>query len=786
MVNLISKGNVRSEFNSEDVLTTLTRQFKLAPEQAQKLISQRCVIKKNLTEDEAKRIGKQLSKAGLDVALVKAPTAEQPEQILLSSAPTNRKQLEECFAAAIPAPKVSSSYKASLALVTLLSLLTPLIYFGLMAGMGFGGWMYLSMVPDIVDGGGTGFTKLILITMPPLMILILLLFMAKPLLPRKYHNDDYVLKKQQFPWLYDLVEVMCARIGVPAPQVIAINNEVNASAGSNAGLVSLLRGKLRLTVGMPLIAGMSSRQLVGVLAHEFGHFAQFWGLAAYYLINSVNHWLADRAYNPDEWDERLARWMQNEYLPIYITATLYITQKAILGIRWLFHFMYKLNKWFSSSMSRHMEYDADSYESYVAGSDGFAENSLKLRRLSYARSEVNEVNHMAWNQNRLLRDIASATADIEAGLSDEVVDQLRNSMTSAETDAWDSHPADTDRIQHAESRQNAGCFRFTEPASNLCPKFSSISEALTKHSYVHDGVYATDDYIVDNAEIFAGYNQKNDADRALNNYYATLYHGPLLMLEEPVSEQDRALDWQQCVNAIRELLPELDKNEKAFDKAFDAYHWRAVGTAAVISDIPIREREFGLTTNDASRCKQETQDKLLEINNIFKQTERPHQLLYKRMQFAAHQSGDDIAQQRLQRLVKHGTLGKLWAELHQQIFTSRNLIELADEPLTEAVLNQLEVCKQALGISLKQLTVYMETHPCLVAANNGSMADFAHSWTRKHFKDVNAHTVYEVIDHTETVLNAFKYQYHAELAEFAQIAEAQEKAADISPLRVIE
>ena len=54
---------------------------------------------------------------------------------------------------------------------------------------------------------------------------------------------------------------------------------------------------------------MSARQLVGVLAHEFGHFAQQGGMRAAVLIHGVNRWLESRAYHPDAWDERRRGWL---------------------------------------------------------------------------------------------------------------------------------------------------------------------------------------------------------------------------------------------------------------------------------------------------------------------------------------------------------------------------------------------------------------------------------------------------------------------------------------------
>jgi hypothetical protein len=62
---------------------------------------------------------------------------------------------------------------------------------------------------------------------------------------------------------------------------------------------------LVLTIGMPLVAGMSLRQFAGVLAHEFGHFSQGAGMRLSFIIRSINLWFMRVVYERDDWDERL-------------------------------------------------------------------------------------------------------------------------------------------------------------------------------------------------------------------------------------------------------------------------------------------------------------------------------------------------------------------------------------------------------------------------------------------------------------------------------------------------
>ncbi len=69
---------------------------------------------------------------------------------------------------------------------------------------------------------------------------------------------------------------------------------------------SFFTGQKVLTIGLSLIGGLSARQFVGVLAHEFGHFAQRFGMRCSFLVNSVNRWLEHCAYGEDAWSTKAA------------------------------------------------------------------------------------------------------------------------------------------------------------------------------------------------------------------------------------------------------------------------------------------------------------------------------------------------------------------------------------------------------------------------------------------------------------------------------------------------
>ena len=80
----------------------------------------------------------------------------------------------------------------------------------------------------------------------------------------------------------------------------------------------MIGNDLVLTIGLPLAATMSVRELTAVLAHEFGHFSQGVGMRFSYLTVVINRWFARVVYERDAWDERLTEWSRESDVRIAI------------------------------------------------------------------------------------------------------------------------------------------------------------------------------------------------------------------------------------------------------------------------------------------------------------------------------------------------------------------------------------------------------------------------------------------------------------------------------------
>lgn len=470
----------------------------LKPPQALALLQKKLVVKQDLDYQKALAYQERFAKAGLVVNI---------QSYLVDEQNTTEVDVFSVLDAALSTPftpiKITAGYKLSLCLVMLASLIAPAIYFGILCGTGWGLWWYFSEGRELYLGDwDRGMWKIIFsFVVPAVTGAILILFLLYPLWPDGKRIKPYVLDPKKNANFYRAIEKLAKAAGVPVPQLIEIIPEVNAAAGPTGGLVSLSRGHLRLMIGMSLVAGSNVQQLMGVIAHEFGHFAQRSGMFAYQFINGVNRWLAECAYGQDVWRERLNRWTEATEIAA-IQIPLLIARGMIAVVRFLFKHLFHLSLRLTQSMSRQMEFDADRYEAQLVGSHIFRANTLNLRKLSYAWQQAMEINYYALHKSdRLLRNLPSAVVTLAEQFPPDFMRQIEADLQDAQTNYWDSHPADLDRIAQAEATLEKGRLQCDLPASVLFKDYEQLCEQISNYFYYLHGISGAKEFVVDNQHL---------------------------------------------------------------------------------------------------------------------------------------------------------------------------------------------------------------------------------------------------------------------------------------------
>ncbi len=299
---------------------------------------------------------------------------------------------------------------------------------------------------------------------------ILLFFMVKPMFARRSRSRP--LRTLQFgeePLLFALVTR------------IVLDCQANASAGSGSKMGVLLGNDLVLTIGLPLAAGMTIQQLAGVIAHELGHFSQGAGMKLSFLIRSINAWFWRIVYERDDWDESLARGAEREdrfaLLLLFSMLCIWITRRVLWVLMLIGHGL-------SCFMLRRVEYDADRYETRLAGSDVFKETTSKLIQVGVAADIAFSMADACWHKKgQLPEDLTELIVAVCDRIPQAQLKAIESEMLKSKTGLFDSHPTHGERIESARREKASGVFHFDGPATQLFKDFSKTSRDVTMRFY---------------------------------------------------------------------------------------------------------------------------------------------------------------------------------------------------------------------------------------------------------------------------------------------------------------
>lgn len=389
------------------------------------------------------------------------------------------------FQGPLPRKPTSPWYFLGLLVTTVVMVLLPVIYLGLIALVGLTAYWHLANNHTMLQGvRGKGAVIVFLAYLAPAIVgAILVLFMIKPLFSRPAQRSRRrSLKRQDEPILFALVDRICELVHAPKPKRIDVDCDINASASFRAGWWSLVRGSdLALTIGMPLVAGLSLKQLAGVLAHEFGHFSQGAGMRLTYVIRSINFWFLRVAYERDQWDEWLAQTAGS--IDLRLGWVLYLAMLCVWLTRKLLWLLMTLGGFVAGFMLRQMEYDADTYEARLVGSDTFAATARQLTVLNLSYQGAMADLGYFHREGRLVDSLPTLIRANIGQIPPHVLAKLEEHAQSQQTGLADTHPCDKDRIAAAAQFPPGGVFHCDLPAEALFVDYARVARDVTNDLY---------------------------------------------------------------------------------------------------------------------------------------------------------------------------------------------------------------------------------------------------------------------------------------------------------------
>lgn len=434
--------------------------------------------------------GRQTELGALPVESAEADTADTGAEPATSAPALTPGDIVAAFTARVPRTWTSFFYQFGLLFVTGAMVLLPVLYAGMIAAAGWAVYYWATHFQFLIASmrGGVRFylLKLVLYGGPLFAGSVLVFFMVKPFFaPRARRAQPLALNPAAEPLLFTFIAKVCETVGAPFPKRIDLDCQLNAAASFRRGALSFLGHDLVLTIGLPLVAGLSLREFAGVLAHEFGHFTQGFGMRLSYVIRSINAWFARVVYQRDQWDVWLEEMGGTEIW--WMSLVVLGAHVAVWFSRLLLSLLMFTGHAIGCFMLRQMEYDADSYEIKLAGSEVFEITTRKMHTLSHSLESAYKNMRVSWNQNRALpENFPAYLMRTDSGLPPGQRQNLEDTMGLGATGLFDTHPSRGDRIRRARRAAQPGVFHLEGPARDLFSNFDVPARQVTRLHYEDD------------------------------------------------------------------------------------------------------------------------------------------------------------------------------------------------------------------------------------------------------------------------------------------------------------
>lgn len=385
---------------------------------------------------------------------------------------------------------IAPGYRVALALGSGAMLLLPLLYLGLLVGTVWGLHTYCTdyfgWVARLLGHTRLGWVSLLLAITPVAAGLAVLLALIKPIFARgRSRQQPLTLQSRDEPLFVAFVHRICHLLGAPAPREIRVDCRVNAAAEWQGSILRPGAPRLTLTLGLPLVAGLSTRQLAGVIAHEFGHFRQGGAMRLSAVVRGINAWFVRAVHGRDVWDAWLEECLESESGSVVFLAA--CARAAVGLVRLLLNALLHLGLAVSGFLLRQMEFDADLAEVEVAGSAAFAATSRRLLELGKGAEIAYREASQLWEGRMQLPDnlpLLIAQHGNRLGAHDRA--KIEQELAGQATGWFDSHPATGRRIARAEDAGQPGLFEADAPAIDLLQNFANLGKFVSHIHYEDD------------------------------------------------------------------------------------------------------------------------------------------------------------------------------------------------------------------------------------------------------------------------------------------------------------
>lgn len=198
--------------------------------------------------------------------------------------------------------------------------------------------------------------------------------------------------------------------------------------------------------------------------------------------------------------------------------------------------------------------------------------------------------------------------------------------------AWDSHPADNDRITHVLKRKDSAIVTDEYPVHLLSNDIKKLCQQLTLFTYRQYGIQNPEKYITENTAILKLDKEKQNASMALDKFFNKNYYGRFLNLESIENQELAPKTLEDTINKLRQDLVDYASHNKKHQELIEKYSIMTLGMTYLKDNVNIDHTDFYLAQTDLNQIDSSissTKEQILKLSRKLAVTD---QLFFHRLQ----------------------------------------------------------------------------------------------------------------------------------------------------------
>lgn len=296
------------------------------------------------------------------------------------------------------------------------------------------------------------------------------------------------VSEQSQPELHAFVNRIAKLLNGPKPVSVKLDAEVGLMLRPSSLRGAILGAAPELVIGLPLLYGLSARQLSGVIAHAYAGYSRDASLHGYSILCSVDRWfyiqtgLSRGSSVGGEYNVSGQSWIGRVLKPFDF---------AVQGS---FFLIYRIISSLTFVASRKVDMVGDLFSARVAGSTEFRSTQFRLRSLHYGQAHANQELVKVWRTKKLPDNFPALVVDHADTLQLSLRPRLIREMEELVTPLTRSRIVDLGRIINVEHTQEEGACFLLGSAIALLRDPAKVSRDVTIKQYQHQGIENPDVY----------------------------------------------------------------------------------------------------------------------------------------------------------------------------------------------------------------------------------------------------------------------------------------------------